>query len=110
MVAIVEREVPPRVQRVGWIELHDLYASSLKSREEICRSADGADPVVDEVDPYSLLRLLYEKTPELFAVTAHVLENVVLQIQVMFCAVNGREHRRKCLRAIAQDTDLIARK
>src|SRR3979411_1819746 len=100
MVAIVEREVPPRVQRVGWIELHDLYACSLKSREEICRSADGADPVIDEIDAYSLLRLRHEQTPELFAVTAHVLENVVLQIQIVLCAVYGREHRRECLRAI----------
>src|SRR5207245_2029175 len=108
VIAIVESEVPPRVQWVGRIELHDLYAGSLKSREEICRSRDGADPVVDEVDADSLLRLRNQQVAKLFAVTADILENVVFQVQVVLRGVDGREHGRKCLHAITQDTHLVA--
>src|SRR6185295_2731866 len=83
MVAAVESEMASRVQWVRWIELHHLYARSLKSREEICRCRDGADSVIDEMDPHSLLHLCHEQVAELFAITAHILENVVLQVQVV---------------------------
>src|SRR5690242_3325378 len=108
MIALIEGEMPAGVQGVGRIELDDLDTGLLKSCEEFRRSGDGADAIVDQMDLHTFLSLCNQQIAELLAVTADVLENVVLQVQIAFCTVNGGEHCGECLLAIAQDADVIA--
>src|SRR5579872_6299935 len=108
MIAIVDGEPLAGMQRIGRIELQDLYPRTLQPREEFRRCTDGADTVVDDLDLYSRLRFGDQQIAELFAVATHILECVVLEIQVPRGAVDGREHRGEGLRAVAQDLDLVA--
>ncbi len=69
---------------------------------------EGADAVVDEVNPHSLLCLGDQQVAEPLAVAAHILEDVVLEVQIMLRAANRGKHRREGLLAITQDPDCVA--
>ena len=105
--------------RADEVKCVDLELNVLMSIEDVTQRVNAAvTPGMSAADAQTARRAVMNtiekesldkaEVSELFAVTAHFLENVVLQIQVILRAVNCREHRRECLRAIRHPKRVLA--
>src|SRR5581483_6981887 len=91
------------------VEFDHFDSGGLELVEEARIGADRADPIVDDANSDAGLALMDEQIAQHLAIAAHVLEDVILEVNVAPGRANRVEHGGKGFRAIAQDSDLVAR-